>query len=73
MGNVVNQPPGPRGGHTDWRPDIWGVHVAGMATYGQAVILSRIGNSLIEENQLRVYSKLLQHEPGFLIFARRKD
>ena len=41
----------------------------GMATYGQAVILSRIGNSIIAENQLRVYSKLLHHNLSF--FADR--
>jgi len=41
----------------------------GLALYGQAVMLSRIGNSIIAENQLRMYSKLLQHNLSF--FAER--
>src|SRR5258707_2575844 len=37
----------------------------GLAIYGQGVILSRIGNSIIAENQRRVFSKLLEHNLSF--------
>src|ERR1700736_1085390 len=41
----------------------------GAATYGQAVILSRIANHIIAENQRRLFSKLLDEGIGF--FANR--
>jgi ATP-binding cassette subfamily B protein len=37
----------------------------GAATYGQAVMLSRIGNSIVAYNQRRLFGKLLQHNLGF--------
>src|SRR6185312_7625961 len=43
--------------------------IKGMATYGQAVMLARIGNRIIAENQRRMFAKLLQHNVGF--FADR--
>jgi ATP-binding cassette subfamily B protein len=43
--------------------------VKGLATYGQAVILARIGNRIIAENQRRMFSKLLEQNVGF--FAER--
>jgi ATP-binding cassette subfamily B protein len=41
----------------------------GMATYGGAVTLSRIGNRIIAENQRRMFDKLLHENIGF--FADR--
>jgi len=41
----------------------------GLATYGQAVTLSRIGNSIVAENQRRIFRKLLDQNLGF--FADR--
>ena len=41
----------------------------GAATYGQSVILSRIANHIIAENQRRLFSKLLNESIGF--FANR--
>jgi subfamily B ATP-binding cassette protein MsbA len=43
--------------------------VKGAATYGQTVILSRIANHIIAENQRRLFSKLLDESIGF--FANR--
>jgi ATP-binding cassette, subfamily B, bacterial MsbA len=43
--------------------------VKGMATYGQAVMLARIGNRIIAENQQQMFAKLLRHNIGF--FADR--
>ena len=43
--------------------------IKGMATYGQAVALARIGNRIIADNQRRMFAKLLQHNVGF--FADR--
>jgi ATP-binding cassette subfamily B protein len=43
--------------------------VRGLATYGQSVILSRIGNHIVAQNQRRLFSKMLQHNLGF--FADR--
>jgi ATP-binding cassette subfamily B protein len=37
----------------------------GFAIYGHAVILSRIGNSIVAENQRRLFSKLLEHNLSF--------
>src|SRR5216683_1444168 len=37
----------------------------GAATYGQTVILSRIANHIIAENQRRLFSKLLNESIGF--------
>ena len=37
----------------------------GAAIYGQAVMLSRIGNSIVAENQRRLFSKLLQQNLSF--------
>src|ERR1700722_16129137 len=43
--------------------------VKGFATYGSTVLLSWIGNSIIAENQRRLFDKLLQQDIGF--FADR--
>jgi ATP-binding cassette, subfamily B, bacterial MsbA len=43
--------------------------VRGAATYGQAVLLSRIANHIIAENQRRLFRKLLNESIGF--FANR--
>jgi ATP-binding cassette subfamily B protein len=43
--------------------------IKGMATYGQAVMLARIGNGIIADNQQRMFAKLLHHNVGF--FADR--
>jgi subfamily B ATP-binding cassette protein MsbA len=43
--------------------------IRGAATYGQSVILSRIANHIIAENQRRLFSKLLNESIGF--FANR--
>src|ERR1700730_1888235 len=43
--------------------------VKGFATYGSAVTLSSIGNSIIAGNQRRLFNKLLQQNIGF--FADR--
>src|ERR1700736_3471379 len=43
--------------------------IKGAATYGQSVILSRIANHIIAENQRRLFSKLLDEGIGF--FAHR--
>ena len=43
--------------------------IKGMATYGQAVALARIGNRIIADNQRRMFARLLQHNVGF--FADR--
>jgi ATP-binding cassette subfamily B protein len=37
----------------------------GAATYGQAVLLSRIANSIVADNQRRLFRKILQHNLGF--------
>jgi ABC-type multidrug transport system fused ATPase/permease subunit len=37
----------------------------GLATYGQAVTMSRIGNEIIAENQRRMFDKLLAQDAGF--------
>src|SRR4030081_2240521 len=39
--------------------------IKGAATYGQTVILSRIANHIIAENQRRLFSKLLNESIGF--------
>src|SRR2546430_9719202 len=39
--------------------------IKGMATYGQAVMLARIGNRIIADNQQRMFAKLLQPNVGF--------
>lgn len=41
----------------------------GVATYGSAVVLSKIGNRIVAENQRRLFDKLLQESLGF--FATR--
>jgi ATP-binding cassette, subfamily B, bacterial MsbA len=43
--------------------------IKGAATYGSSVILSRIANHIIAENQRRLFSKLLNESIGF--FANR--
>jgi ATP-binding cassette subfamily B protein len=43
--------------------------VKGLATYGQALMLARIGNRIIAENQRRMFARLLQHSLGY--FANR--
>src|ERR1700694_4453216 len=43
--------------------------IKGAATYGQAVMLSRIGNSIIAENQRRLFDRLMNQNLGF--FAER--
>jgi ATP-binding cassette, subfamily B, bacterial MsbA len=37
----------------------------GLATYGQTVILSRIGNRIVAQNQRRMFAKLLSESLGF--------
>src|SRR5207302_3797506 len=37
----------------------------GLATYGQALIMARIGNRIIADNQRRMFTRLLQHNIGF--------
>jgi ATP-binding cassette subfamily B protein len=37
----------------------------GLATYGQAVTMSRIGNEIIAANQRRMFDKLLAQDAGF--------
>jgi ATP-binding cassette subfamily B protein len=39
--------------------------VKGLATYGQALTLARIGNRIIADNQRRMFARLLQHNIGF--------
>jgi ATP-binding cassette, subfamily B, bacterial MsbA len=43
--------------------------VKGLSTYGQQVMLARVGNSIVAENQRRMFSKLLQENVGF--FSQR--
>ncbi len=43
--------------------------VKGFSTYGHAVMLSRIGNQIVAENQRRMFDKLLSESLGF--FAQR--
>jgi len=43
--------------------------VKGLATYGHAVLLARIGNGIIAENQRRMFAKLMHEGVGF--FADR--
>jgi ATP-binding cassette, subfamily B, bacterial MsbA len=43
--------------------------IKAMSTYGQALMLARIGNRIVAENQQRMFAKLLQHNIGF--FADR--
>jgi ATP-binding cassette, subfamily B, bacterial MsbA len=43
--------------------------IKGFATYGHAVMLSRIGNQIVAENQRRMFDKLLSESLGF--FAQR--
>jgi ATP-binding cassette subfamily B protein len=43
--------------------------VKGLSTYGSQLMLSRIGNSIVAENQRRMFGKLLQENVGF--FADR--
>jgi ATP-binding cassette subfamily B protein len=39
--------------------------IKGFATYGQAVMLARIGNEIIADNQRRMFDKLLAQDAGF--------
>ncbi|MGI8527020.1 MAG: ABC transporter ATP-binding protein [Pseudolabrys sp.] len=39
--------------------------VKGLASYGQAVMLSRIGNRIVAQNQRQVFAKLLNESLGF--------
>jgi subfamily B ATP-binding cassette protein MsbA len=39
--------------------------VKGLATYGQALTLARIGNRIVAENQMRMFDRLLQQNIGF--------
>src|SRR5215510_15092530 len=43
--------------------------VKALATYGSALTLARIGNSIIADNQRRMFARLLQHNLAF--FAER--
>jgi len=43
--------------------------VKALATYGSALTLARIGNSIIADNQRKMFARLLQHNVGF--FAER--
>ena len=40
--------------------------IKGLATYGQALIMARIGNRIIGDNQRRMFARLLHHNIGFL-------
>lgn len=42
----------------------------GLATYGQSVTLSKIGNNIVASYQRRIYSKLMQLSVGFFAEAR---
>src|SRR5947208_1320978 len=71
IGYVINQ-----AGHQNFTAVVefslvcFGVFaLRGAAVYGQSVIMSRIGNAIVAENQRRLFSKLLQHNLGF--FAER--
>src|SRR3954454_2517807 len=39
--------------------------VKGLATYGQALTMARIGNRIIADNQSRMFARLLQQNVGF--------
>ncbi len=39
--------------------------IKGLATYGQALIMARIGNRIIADNQRRMFERLLHHNIGF--------
>jgi subfamily B ATP-binding cassette protein MsbA len=39
--------------------------VKGLSTYGQQVMLARVGNSIVAENQRRMFSKLLQQNVSY--------
>jgi subfamily B ATP-binding cassette protein MsbA len=39
--------------------------IKGLATYGQALIMARIGNRIIADNQRRMFARLLQHNIGY--------
>jgi ATP-binding cassette, subfamily B, bacterial MsbA len=39
--------------------------VRGLSSYGHAVVLMRIGNSIVADNQRRLFSRLLQQNIGF--------
>jgi ABC-type multidrug transport system fused ATPase/permease subunit len=39
--------------------------IKGLSTYGQTVILARIGNQIIADNQRRMFDKLLGQDAGF--------
>jgi ATP-binding cassette subfamily B protein len=39
--------------------------VKGLSTYGQQVMLARVGNSIVAENQRRMFAKLLQQNVGY--------
>jgi ATP-binding cassette subfamily B protein len=39
--------------------------VKGLATYGHAVLLARIGNGIVAENQRRMFAKLMHEGVGF--------
>ncbi|HEY7299847.1 MAG TPA: ABC transporter ATP-binding protein [Xanthobacteraceae bacterium] len=72
MGDVVNEAFGNHSfsGVIEIAALTFGVFtLRGLAIYGHAVIMSRIGNSVVAENQRRVFSKLLQHNLSF--FADR--
>jgi ATP-binding cassette, subfamily B, bacterial MsbA len=43
--------------------------IRGLATYGQAVVLARIGNQIVADNQRRMFAKLVQEGVGY--FADR--
>jgi ATP-binding cassette subfamily B protein len=68
MGNMINEAYDQR----NFTNVVWISLVAlavfitrGIALYGQSVILSRITNSIVAENQRRVYSKLLEQNLSF--------
>jgi ATP-binding cassette subfamily B protein len=53
---------------------VAGLYLArGLATYGQVVILSRIGNAIIASCQRRVFDKLLAQDIGFFHERRSSD
>ncbi len=68
IGNVINQAYINRNlaGIITFSVIIAGMFIAkGLATYGQSVMLSRIGNRIVANNQRAVFAKLLNEGLGF--------
>src|SRR3954447_5143946 len=68
MGNMINEAYDQRNfGNVVWVSVVaLAVFIMrGVAMYGQSVMLSRIGNSIVAENQRRVYAKLLEQNLSY--------